>query len=137
MDKEGSQKVKLEGIDNRHEVTAVVGASSTGARCHPIGVHFPEDWHIHVHAWHSPNHWANESTTLHYINEILKPAVNKIKQELCLQETQKCLLIWDVFRTHHHKETVLQKLSEEGILEGILCVFVPANCTSELQPMDV
>lgn len=51
MEKEGSQKVKIEGMDDKREVTAVVGASSTGMllpiqilytgeteRCHPVGV---------------------------------------------------------------------------------------------------
>ena len=63
---------------------------------------------------------------------ILKPAFRRIKQKSSLADTQKCLLIWDVFRAHR-TEAVLQKLAEEGIV----CVFVPANCTSELQPMDL
>ena len=53
MEKEGSQKIKIEGMDDKREVTAVVGASSTGVllpiqilyagkteRCHPVGVRF-------------------------------------------------------------------------------------------------
>ena len=59
MEKEGSQKIKIEGMDDKQEVTAVVGASSTGVllpiqilyarkteRCHPISVRLPDDWDV-------------------------------------------------------------------------------------------
>ena len=56
----------------------------------------------------------------------------KKREELGLPERQKALLILDVFRAHHTTE-VQQKLCESNIL----VVFVPANCTDKLQPLDL
>ena len=44
----------------------------------------------------------------------------------------KALLIWDVFHAHW-TPAVLQKLVDYNILT----IFVPANCTSDLQPLDL
>ena len=49
-----------------------------------------------------------------------------------LSESQKALLILDIFRAHRTTE-VQQNLSESHIL----LVFVPANCTDRLQPLDL
>ena len=94
-------------------------------RCHPT-FNFPDDWDV----WHSSNHWANESTTLCYIEKVLKPYVHKRRQNLGLPKESKALLLWDVFRAHR-TEPVLEKLKTENIE----VVFIPANCTSELQPL--
>ena len=43
-----------------------------------------------------PNHWANESTHLDLLNEILIPYVNRMREELAMPH-QPWLLIADVF----------------------------------------
>ena len=140
LEQQGTAKIKVAGVDDKREVTAVVAASMTGdllplqmlytgvtERCHPT-FNFPDKWNV----WHSSNHWANESTTLCYIEKVLKPYLCQKKQELGLSDDTKALLLWDVFRAHR-TEFVLEKLK----MANVDVVFVPANCTSELQPLDI
>ena len=66
------------------------------------------------------------------VQKVLLPYVTKEKEELGLPASQKALLILDVYRAHR-TEDVLDELKASGfILE-----YVPANCTGELQPLDV
>ena len=135
LEQQGAAKVKVAGVDDKREITGVVAASMSGDllplqllytgvtdRCHPR-FKFPDDWDV----WHSSNHWANESTTLRYIDKVLKPYLHKKKQDLELPGDSKALLLWDVFRAHR-TEPVLERLK----LENIEVVFIPANCTIEL-----
>ena len=69
---------------------------------------------------------------LRFIDKVLNPYLQKKREELELPECQKALLILDVFRAHRTTE-VQPKLSESNIL----VVFVPANCTDRLQPLDL
>ena len=69
MEKRGSCRVELKGIDDKRQITAVLCGSLTGvfvppqiiyngktSRCHPTIA----DWNV----TQSPNHWRNENTTL-------------------------------------------------------------------------
>ena len=107
LEQQGTAKIKVAGVDDKREITGVVAASMTGDllplqllstgvtdRCHPT-FNFPDDWDV----WHSSNHWANESTTLRYIDKVLKPYVHEKKRDLGLPDGSKALL-WDVFRAH-------------------------------------
>lgn len=140
MELAGSDGIPITGLDDKREITAIIGASCTcellppqllytgrTTRCHP-SFNYATKWDV----WHSDNHWANEETTLRYIDQVLKPNIVSIYQELQLPPEQKALLIWDVFRALT-TPAVLQKLADENILT----VFVPANCTSDFKPMDV
>ena len=75
MEKEGSKKVEIAGIDDKHQITAVFTGSltedflppqliykGTTQRCLPT-IQFPPNWHVA----HSENHWSNESTMKAYI----------------------------------------------------------------------
>ena len=81
MEKRGNRRVELKGIDDKRQITAVLCGSLTGvflppqiiykgktSRCHPT-IAFPADWNV----TQSPNHWANENTTLEYIKTIILP----------------------------------------------------------------
>ncbi|VDI47973.1 vacuolar protein sorting-associated protein 8 [Mytilus galloprovincialis] len=67
-----------------------------------------------------------------YIETVLVPYTDKVKEELDLPIRQQSIAIFDVFRAHRCQE-VLDALSKARIQH----VFVPAGCTGELQPMDL
>ena len=122
------------------QITVVLSVMKTGhylppqlifagkiSRCLPKVV-FPSGWCITC----TENHWANEVTTLKYIDEILFPYVRQKRKELGLPGEQTCLVIFDRFKAQC-TTTVLEALEENHILVAL----VPANCTDRLQPLDV
>jgi hypothetical protein len=140
METRGSKQVPVLGLEDKREVTALFGISLANQllppqiiyagktkRCHPE-VNFPVDWNI----THSTSHWSTKDTMLEYVDAVLMPFFAKQKQTLGLDETQKSLLILDVFASHRTPE-FLQKLQESNIC----VVFIPPGCTGELQPLDV
>ena len=50
------------------------------------------------HITHSENHWANGSTLIEYLQNIVTSFVDEIKDELDLPVRQKALAIFDCFR---------------------------------------
>ena len=78
------------------------------------------------------NHWANEYTTLQYIDDILLPYVKQKRKELGCSNDQPRLVIFDRFKAQC-TATVLGVLEENNVLVAL----VPANCTDRLQPLDV
>ena len=140
MAKEGSRQVAITGADDKRQITAVMGANSTGKllppqliyagktdACHPK-FKFPEDWHI----THSDSHWSMSDTMRQSIQEIIVPYMDRVTDSLDLPIKQRGLCILDVFRAHR-VDSVLELFAESDIK----VVFVPASCTSELQPLDV
>ena len=102
MDQQGSNKVSIKGLDDKHEKTALLTVTLYGAtlppqllyggkieRCHPV-VNFPSDWDI----WHTENHWSNESTILSYIDKVINPYLESKRQELEMASTQRALKLW-------------------------------------------
>ena len=71
-------------------------------------------------------HWANESTAISFIENIIVPYVNDEKVPLGLPEAQKTLLVYDVFKGH-----------EIMALNNIVHELVPANMTKLFQPLDI
>ena len=79
MEEQGSSRVEIAGINDKRQITLTLAGSMSGellpfqllyqgktVRCHPH--HFyPSEFDV----WHTPNHWANEETTLQFINVIL------------------------------------------------------------------
>ena len=91
MAKEGSKKVPIAGLEDKQQITAVFSVTTEGhflppkliyqdktTACLPPRTRFPSDWHITF----TPTHWANESTTLAYIEKIILPYVQGKRKRL-------------------------------------------------------
>ena len=79
-----------------------------------------------------PKHWSNKDETLKLIDNIINPfAINKCK-ELKLVPTQKCLLVWDMF-----KAQATQAVKDKLAALNIEVAPVPANMTHFFQPLDL
>ena len=140
MAPEGSSQVSIIGKEDKNQVTAVLMSTLSGAfpqpqiiykgktqQCHPHYI-FPAEFDVH----HSPNHWANTDTMLRWIDTCLGPYIAQTKANLRLPDTQKALMIFDVFAVHRATE-VREKLEQMNCMQ----VYIPAGCTGELQPLDV
>jgi len=75
------KKVPIAGIDDKCQITGVFTVTLDSRFLPPQLIYqgttftylpsitFPSDWHVTS----TPNHWANESTTMDYIQRILRP----------------------------------------------------------------
>ena len=140
LEMEGSKQVDIIGLEDKREITGLLGSTSDGCllppqilyqgktdQCH-AKYPFPSDWDV----FHTESHWSNEQSMVRYIETVLVPYTDKVKEELDLPIRQQSIAIFDVFRAHRCQE-VLDALSKARIQH----VFVPAGCTGELQPMDL
>lgn len=140
MEKEGCKRVEIIGLNDKRQITMVLAVTKNGhylppqliyagktKKCLPK-VNFPSSWHITC----TENHWANEVTTLQYIDEILLPYIRQTRKELNLPPHHSSLVIFDRFKAQC-TATVLEVLAENHILVAL----VPANCTDRLQPLDI
>ena len=97
-------------------------------KCHAADVTFPLGWDV----YRSENLWSTEATMLHFIDCVLAPYVQSTKERLGLEKDQFALPLFDVL-TAHRCESVLQALEKNHIKR----CFITANCTGELQPLDL
>jgi len=140
MDKKGTKKVKLAGLDDKHQIMVVFAATMAGDFLPPQLVYkgtthaclptnkFPDSWHV----TYTHNHWCNEETVKLYIEKVIVPYIQRKKDELKLPNSQRSLCIIDGFRAQCTSDVV--KLLDH---HGIDIVYVPANCTGKLQPLDL
>ena len=56
-------------------------------------VDFPAGWDV----WHSKNHWSTEETMIRYIDEVIVPYVQVVRESLGLSENHPTSAIFDVF----------------------------------------
>lgn len=140
MHEKGAKQVPIAAKEDKRQITALLACSLDGdllplqlvyggktAKCHP-DVDFPKEWSV----THSDNHWSTTETMKQYITEVLVPYFANVRTQLNLDENKKALCILDVFRAHRVQE-VMELFSQNNIL----LAFVPANCTGELQPLDL
>lgn len=136
LEKTGAKQVSVTGLNDKREITLLLCGTITGylmapqviyagqtTKCHP-NIAFPRHWDI----WHTESHWSNETSMLRYIDKVIIPYVQRKRQT----PEQISLAIFDVFRAHTC-QSVIKKLKDNGIY----VVFVPPNCTGELQPLDL
>ena len=140
MDRKGSKRIEIKGLNDKRQITAVFCGTLIGEfmpiqliyggktdRCHPR-YPFPPDWHI----THSENHWSNEQTMLNYIDKIIVPFVERVREDLGLDKQQAALAIFD-----HFKGQLTESITQVLEKHNIQSVLVPACCTDRLQPLDI
>ena len=137
MERQGAQRVKMKGTNDKRQVTAVFCGSLLGdflpvqviyigktERCH-LSYSFLPTWSI----THSPKHWSTEKTMLEYITHIIVPYVERVRDDV---GEKSAAVIIDNFKAQV-TNAVINLLEEHGIYVCLL----PANTTDRLQPMDV
>lgn len=140
MARKGSKRVEMKGIEDKRQITAVFCGTLCGEflpvqliytgktdRCHP-SYSFPLDWSI----THSDNHWSNESTMLTYINDIIVPFVERVRDDLGTDNSQAALAVFD-----HFKGQLTGNVMAALERNNIQSVLIPATCTDRLQPLDI
>ncbi len=139
LEQSGAPQVSIVGAEDKRQITAVLAVSLGGEllppqllyagktpQCHP-NFRFPTEWDIH----HSESHWSNEKTMLQFVSKVVVPWFVQKRAQLKLPADQKCLALFDVFAAHRQES--LYKLLKYNNIEF---AFIPASCTSMLQPLD-
>jgi len=84
MDKKGTKKVRLAGLDDKHQFLlsqwqVIFCHLNLGTTCACLPANkFPDSWHI----TYTHNHWCNEETVKLYIEKVIVPFMQKKKDEL-------------------------------------------------------
>ena len=137
----GSNQVTICGLDDKRQVTLLLAIAKSVVllppqliykgkteRCLPK-IDFSNDWNV----TYSETHWSNEETMLRYVDKIVVPYVESVREGLPLSKTrQKAVAIFDVYKAHRG-EQLLNKLRDNRIIP----LYVPACCTDRLQPLDI
>ena len=86
------------------------------------------NWHITLRE----NHWSNEDTMHDYVMKVILPYVQQKRGSLKLAPEYPAVVLFDNF-SGQYTEKILKLLDANNIN----CVIIPANCTDQLQPMDL
>jgi hypothetical protein len=146
-EKKGSKDIKVTGMEDKRQVTCCVSSSSDGTllpmqiiftgktkRClpktHVAKLCLADGFHMTM----SSNHWSNLETCQQFVRHILVPYFQCIVKELQLPSNQKMIWLLDCWSVHK-SEAFLTWMKKEH--PRICVLFIPANCTSKLQPADV
>ena len=141
----GSKEVKVIGTDDKRQITACVASSLDGdllplqlifqgktPACHPPLTDSARA--AFVHLTHSPNHWSNQETMQEWISEVLIPYADRRVAQHNLPFDSHIVLVLDVWAVHKSEEFRRFLRTHHP---RIHLVFVPPNCTSQLQVADV
>ena len=98
----GGKSVPIVGKGKSKQITGTFSCTMSGLflpmqliyqgktnRCHPVGIDFPEGFNI----THSKNHWSNEDKVIELLEEIIFAYAESKRDELGLEQDQKCWLI--------------------------------------------
>ena len=138
MERQGAKRVQMVGVNDKRQITAIFCGTLLGdflpvqliykgktPRCHPH-FEFPSGWHI----THSPKHWSTEQTMLQYVEHIILPYVEKVRETL--GDNKPALAIMDNF-----KGQITESVSGLLDMHNIHVCLLPPNTTDLLQPMDI
>lgn len=141
----GEKSVRVIGAEDKRQITACVASSLDGdllplqlifqgktSACHPPVTAAATE--ARVHLTHSDNHWSNQETMQQYISEVLIPYAERMMLAHNLPVDSHIVLVLDVWAVHKSEEF---RLFLRTKYPHIHLVFVPPNCTSQLQVADV
>jgi DDE superfamily endonuclease len=141
----GAKDVRLIGAEDKRQITVCIASSLDGdmlppqlifqgttVQCHPPLTAAAED--AFVHLTHSENHWSNQETMQQYIREVIVPYAERMQLKHTLQNKSHIVLVLDVWAVHKSEE--FRRFLRTSF-PHIHLVYVPANCTSQLQVADV
>jgi DDE superfamily endonuclease len=144
-DSRGTKDVRLIGVDDKRQITVCIASSLDGDllppqlifqgktdACHPPLTTAAKD--AFVHLTHSENHWSNQETMQQYIREVIVPYAERCQLAHTLPNKSHIVLVLDVWAVHKSEE--FRRFLRTSF-PHIHLVFVPANCTSQLQVADV
>ena len=90
MVKKGTKHVKISGVDDKRQITAVLAGSMSGEflpmklifkastkKC-LLSFSFPKDWHLTF----SDNHWSTNSTMIDYVTLVIIPHIREKQRAL-------------------------------------------------------
>lgn len=123
----GAKTVRLLGVDDKRQLTLVVGSAASG-KALPFQVIFqgktplslpPEECckpltDTGAKITHTGNHWANLETSKAYVQEIVVPYCNKVKASLGLPAEQKAIQLLDMWKVHVCKVCMLAVMTVYG-----------------------
>lgn len=144
-DEQGSKHVKVIGGDDKRQITACIASSLAGdllplqlifqgktILCHPPITDAAKQARVHI--THSHNHWSSLQTMKEYIKEVIVPYAERTVPANEDGRPHNIVLVLDVWSVHKGTEFRAFLRTEHP---NIRLVFVPANCTSQLQVADV
>lgn len=140
LERRGARVVRIAGSDDKRQVTVMVGGAMDADVLRPQIVFagktdrvLPAECHGADLA-HSHNHWVTPQTTMQWLDNVLKPAILAKKSALGLLPSHPAVLTWDVYCTHRSREI---RAYIATTMPWLQLVYVPANCTNDLQIADV
>lgn len=139
----GAAVVELVAMDEKRQFTVLPAITASGSvlkktqviwagktdKCEPKQS-VKDEYEELLHA-HTPSHWSSSSTKESFIDTVYETYV---KEQLESGKGTYWLLLLDVHWSNRDKQMLAALRSK---YPNLLILFVPANCTSELQPMDV
>jgi hypothetical protein len=141
----GTKSVAVIGAEDKRQITACVASSMDGdllplqlifegktTRCHPSQPSSIAEHHFHI--THSENHWSNATTMKDWVEHVLLPFADRKLAAANLSADSHIILLLDCWKVHTNGEFPAW-LKEKH--PRIHAVYVPANCTSQLQVADV
>ena len=139
MERRGTTNVPVSGVDDKRSITATFSIALdkqflpmqliyNGKTNQSLPkVNFPQEFSVSV----NEKHYSNEKESLKFLEDVILPYIQNERQELG-SESQKALLIYDVFRGQTI-DRFLVALKENNIIAS----KVPPNMTHLYQPLDL
>lgn len=129
MTSEGSKQVTIIDLEDRRKINALLCSTADGSLLPPFILYpgktdqchakypFPDNWEV----LHTDNHWSTVDSMICYIENVLVPYTDEVKEELDLQIRQHAVAVFNVFRAHRCEE-VLDSLSKACIQHVFVCL---------------